>query len=233
MSSWNGKRFSVYTSEEKSALGLIKELGEQTNYNTDELEQMKKSDNKKVSYDDLHTKYQLTTDGTNANFNGTWQGLKRPTLSQEGAFAQVEKNADDIKEISSQLETSTKKGYYGGKSNLSPYFNKSCAFAWVDDDGSKGFLTTLKPLLESKGMKCTLGVITDRIGTDSYLSKTELLELQENGYEIVSHSASHSSSIFKDDLAISELMIEKDLKKSQDWLLALYQQDSLQSFRSK
>lgn len=105
MSKWNGKRFSVYKSEEKSALGLIKELGEQTNYNTDELEQVKKSDNKKVSYDDLHTKYQLTSDGTNANFNGTWQGLKRPTLSQEGAFAQVEKNADDIKEISSQLDT--------------------------------------------------------------------------------------------------------------------------------
>ena len=99
MSKWNGKRFSVYESEEKQVLGLIKGLGERTNYNTDELEQVKKSDNKKVSYDDLHTKYQLTTDGTNANFNGTWQGLKRPTLSEEGAFAQVEKNADDIKEI--------------------------------------------------------------------------------------------------------------------------------------
>ena len=104
MSKWNGKRFSVYDSEEKTTLGLIKELGEQTNYNTDELEQVKKSDNKKVSYDDLHTKYQLTTDGTNANFNGSWQGLNKPTLSQEGAFAQVEKNTDDIKEISLQLE---------------------------------------------------------------------------------------------------------------------------------
>lgn len=39
MSKWNGKRFSVYTSDEKSALGLIKELGEQTNYNTDTLEE--------------------------------------------------------------------------------------------------------------------------------------------------------------------------------------------------
>ena len=50
MSTWNGKRFSVYTSDEKSALGLIKELGEQTNYNTDELEQVKISDNKKVIF---------------------------------------------------------------------------------------------------------------------------------------------------------------------------------------
>ena len=105
MSKWNGKRFSVYKSEEKSALGLIKELGEQTNYNTDELEQVKKSDNKKVSYEELHTKYQITTDGTNANFNGSWQGLNKPTLSQEGAFAQVEKNMADIVTINEQLET--------------------------------------------------------------------------------------------------------------------------------
>ena len=127
-------------------------------------------------------------------------------------------NSVKIKNISSQLDTSVKKSYYGGKSNLSPYYNKSCAFAWVDDDGSKGFLTTLKPLLDSKGMKCSLGIITDRVGTDTYLSKSELLELQENGYEIVSHSASHSSDIFKDNLAISESLIEGDLKKSQNWL---------------
>ena len=107
MGNWNGNKFSVYKSEEKSTLGLIKELGEQTNYNTDELEQVKKSNNKKVSYDDLHTKYQLTTNGTNANFNGSWQGLNKPTLSEEGAFAQVEKNMADIIKINEQLDTIT------------------------------------------------------------------------------------------------------------------------------
>ena len=48
MSKWNRKRFSVYTSDEKSALGLINQLGEQTNYNTDEVERLTISDNKKV-----------------------------------------------------------------------------------------------------------------------------------------------------------------------------------------
>ena len=90
-------------------------------------------------------------------------------------------NSVKIKDLISKLNTSVKKNYYGGKSNLSPYYNKSCAFAWVDDDGSKGFLTTLKPLLDRKGMKCSLGIITDRVGTDTYLSKSELLELQEEG----------------------------------------------------
>ena len=130
----------------------------------------------------------------------------------------LNENTNSIENINSQMDKSVKKSYYGGKSNLSPYYNKGCAFAWVDDDGSKGFLTTLKPLLDSRGMKCSLGIITDRVGTDTYLSKSELLELQENGYEIVSHSASHSSDIFKDNLAISESIIKKDLKKSQDWL---------------
>ena len=130
-----------------------------------------------------------------------------------------EENLGDFnRKISSQLDKNVKKGYYGEKSNLSPYFKKSCAFAWVDDDGSKGFLTTLKPLLDARGMKCTLGVITDRVGTNTYLDKSELLELQENGYEIVSHTATHSSGIFKDNLAISETIIEDDLKRSQEWL---------------
>ena len=157
----------------------------------------------------------------NKKIQDDYENIKK-VIIDENVSATLDKKIDDvtnkITDVSSQLVTSAKKGYYVGKSNLSPYFNKSCAFAWVDDDGSKGFLTTLKPLLESKGMKCTLGVITDRVGTDNYLSKTELLELQENGYEVVSHSASHSSSIFKDNLSISESLIEEDLKKSQDWL---------------
>lgn len=83
MSNWNGKRFSVYTSEEKSVLGLIKELGKQTNYNSDAL------DNK--------------TD-INGDHKGTWQGLSKPTLSEEGMRATVEKiNEQDIPTINSQI----------------------------------------------------------------------------------------------------------------------------------
>ena len=37
MSTWNKKNFSIYTSDERSALGLIEELGDQTNYNTEEI----------------------------------------------------------------------------------------------------------------------------------------------------------------------------------------------------
>lgn len=97
MSKWNGKRFSVYTSEEKSVLGLIKELGEQTNYNTDELEQVKISDNKKVSHDEMKNKYKIDE---NADFTGSWYGIKKPTACQEGLQATVDKiNEYDVPKI--------------------------------------------------------------------------------------------------------------------------------------
>ena len=73
MSTWNGKRFSVYTSDEKSALGLIKELGEQTNYNTDEVERLTKKKNKKVSHDEMHNDYKIDNQG---NFTGSWFGFE-------------------------------------------------------------------------------------------------------------------------------------------------------------
>ena len=59
MSKWNKNKFSIYKSEEKTVLGLIKELGDQTNYNTDEVEKVKESNNKKVSYDDMVNIYKL------------------------------------------------------------------------------------------------------------------------------------------------------------------------------
>lgn len=110
---YNKKRFSIFESEEKTALELMNKLGQACNEvldRTDEVEILANDNkNNKVSYNDLHTKYQLTTDGTNANFNGSWQGLNKPTLSQEGAAAQVEKNMADIIEINEQLEHMAKK----------------------------------------------------------------------------------------------------------------------------
>ena len=106
MSKWNGKRFSVYESEEKSTLGLIKELGEQTNYNTNELEQVKISNNKKVSHQEIQETYKLDK---NANFTGSWHGIKKPTASQEGLQATVDKIVEeDIPSINEQLDTNNK-----------------------------------------------------------------------------------------------------------------------------
>lgn len=75
---YNGNKFSVYGSEEKTVLGLLDELGSQVNHNTDQL-------NTKT---DLH-----------GNHLGAWQGLNRPTLSDEGMRSVVEKLECDYKNI--------------------------------------------------------------------------------------------------------------------------------------
>lgn len=83
---WNKKPFSIYDSEEKTTLKLIKELGEQTNFNTQSLDQKT----------DLH-----------GDHKGTWQGLSKPTLSDEGMRATVEdineKQIPSIKEETKKL----------------------------------------------------------------------------------------------------------------------------------
>lgn len=101
MSTWNGKRFSVYTSDEKSTLGLIKELGGQTNYNTDELEKVKISDSKKVSHQEMKKQYKIDE---KANFTGSWWGVSKPTKSNEGIASIVENlNENEIPNIKDNI----------------------------------------------------------------------------------------------------------------------------------
>lgn len=103
MSIWNKKNFSIYTSDERSALGLIEELGKQTNYNTEELEKVKESDNKKVSHDEMNSIYKIDK---NADFTGSWHGIKKPTASQEGLQATVDKIVEqEIPNINSHLDS--------------------------------------------------------------------------------------------------------------------------------
>lgn len=71
---YNGNKFSVYESEEKTVLCLLDELGSQVNHNTSKL------GNKTDLYGD---------------HKGTWQGLNRPTMSDEGMRATVEDIIDN------------------------------------------------------------------------------------------------------------------------------------------
>lgn len=81
MSSWNRNRFSIFTSDELDALGLIEELGKHTNTNSDEIERLTISDNKKVSHEEMQEVYKIDKE---ANFTGSWFGIKRPSQSNEG-----------------------------------------------------------------------------------------------------------------------------------------------------
>lgn len=112
MSSWNGNRFSVYTSEEKTTLGLIKEVGEIANFNN---EKIKEIDNKKVSVDDMENIYKIDKNG---NFVGSWFGIKKPTQSNEGLSGAVEQLLEQVENIENKLSFLDKmklKIVYGAK----------------------------------------------------------------------------------------------------------------------
>ena len=124
-----------------------------------------------------------------------------------------------IDNLTSQLEIIKKKSYEGNKNIQVPYNYNGCVITWIDDDGKQGFLTNLKPLLDKYNYKCNLAVITKNIGNSGYLSKDELLSLQNEGFEICSHSNAHVESIYKNDLSnVSYATIENDLKASFDYL---------------
>ena len=93
---WNKGTFSIYKSEEKTVLKLLEKL----NIFLGEMSQG--VDGKTDLYGD---------------HKGSWQGLKKPTLSDEGMRATVEKLVEDIKYINAEYD----------EGNLSDFINNSKA----------------------------------------------------------------------------------------------------------
>ena len=157
---YNGNKFSVYASEEKTVLGLLDELGSQVNHNTDELEKVKESDNKKVSHDEMNNIYKIDK---NADFTGSWHGIKKPTASQEGLQATVDKILeDDIPSIIEQMDTIayidvTK---FKGANDNEMLTN---AFNYVMSLNSK-----IKKITTSKILNLTTPIILDFKGKEGY-----------------------------------------------------------------
>lgn len=105
----NHNRFIPIDVEELTALELIGKTVEKTNEvveKTNEIENIA-NDNKKnkVSHVQLKEMYKLDE---NANFTGSWFGLKKPTLSNEGLMAQVDKNTEDIVINDNEIEKNKK-----------------------------------------------------------------------------------------------------------------------------
>ena len=59
------------------------------------------------------------------------------------------------------------------------------------DDGYKDNYTTMLPMLEERGMKATVFMVTNDIGTEGYLTWDDLRDMQNRGIEIGSHTANH------------------------------------------
>ena len=88
--------------------------------------------------------------------------------------SQLEQNINDINKI--------RKDY----SELNP------SFCIVDDDCTEKVYSILKPLLDKKGVKkATIAIPTKLLDTDGFMSKNQVKELINNGWEGASHSVNH------------------------------------------
>ena len=193
MSTCNKKNFSIYTSDERSALGLIEELGKQTNYNTQELEKVKESDNKKVSHDEMNRNYKIDN---NANFTGSWHGIEKPTASQEGLQVIVDKIVEqDIPIINSQLDTKASKDDVAKISSGTPLFASSTTEM---TDTTKNYVNTTDGYLyiysggswvkttvqyQSTGVEDKT-ISTKKLTDDVRISPNSLINLEKNLVDI-------------------------------------------------
>lgn len=82
------------------------------------------------------------------------------------------------------------------------------------DDGYKDNYENLLPILEEMGMKATVYIVTNAIGTGEYLSYEELKEMQDRGVELGSHTANHipltelPPEKQAEEIKLSKLMLE-------------------------
>lgn len=82
------------------------------------------------------------------------------------------------------------------------------------DDGYADNYTTLLPLLEERGWKAVVFMVTNDIGRPGYLTWDELRDMQGRGIEIGSHTANHQPltglepQMRGDELKLSKLLME-------------------------
>ena len=87
------------------------------------------------------------------------------------------------------------------------------------DDGYEDNYRVILPMLEERGMKAVLYVVTNDIGLPGYMTWDNLFDMERRGMEIGSHTANHipltelPPEKQRDELRLSKLMLEwKGLK---------------------
>ena len=105
--------------------------------------------------------------------------------------------------------------------NAMPSRHDKPVITFIDDDGRKEYLTVLKPVFDNHGVKGTIAMIVSNVGTNpNFLTLEQLNSLKNDGYDIVSHTYSHSESIFNplQNTGVTEEQIYNDLVTARRWL---------------
>jgi peptidoglycan/xylan/chitin deacetylase (PgdA/CDA1 family) len=94
--------------------------------------------------------------------------------------------------------------------------NNQPLVTFVFDDGYELVYTRAKPIFDAQGEVACAAIVLDYIDKPGRMTKTQILELQNDGWEIASHTVTHP-----DLTTLSGPEIEKELKNSKDGLTAL------------
>ncbi|MGH9547316.1 MAG: polysaccharide deacetylase family protein, partial [Terriglobales bacterium] len=90
------------------------------------------------------------------------------------------------------LVTVTNPAPYAGTSGALPFTITRQGLVSINfDDGYQSMFDNGLPILDAAGLKSTQYIITQKVGTDSYVTLDEVLQMYRNGHEIGVHTRTH------------------------------------------
>lgn len=86
----------------------------------------------------------------------------------------------------------------------------------VFDDGTKSIYENALPILDSAGIKSTQAIVSGYVTYDNYMNVGQIMDMQNNGHEIASHSRTHAHLTQLDTAGL-----QSEIVGSRDDLLAM------------
>lgn len=171
-----------------------------------------------------HIKTKFDGDEVELKISINWYKLKDvKELDANGVYnlSRFDVAGIQYKNYSEKIDETTKDVLPVSPLILSKNYVEKPIITFVDDDGSKTFLTKTKPVFDKHQVKCSLGIVTKNAtsGSIGHLQTSDLKILQGEGYDILSHSHTHDSKLYKPGFVTeSDEVIEADIKASYEYI---------------
>jgi peptidoglycan/xylan/chitin deacetylase (PgdA/CDA1 family) len=105
---------------------------------------------------------------------------------------------------------------FAGQQEVSAAEKTRGTVTFIFDDGNKTIIDKAYPVFKKHKVPASVAIYTNAIDKKGHMSKTNLVQIQRNGWEILSHGVTHSPL-----RAMNNLGIETELKQSKDKLKKL------------
>ncbi|MGH2319402.1 polysaccharide deacetylase family protein [Planococcus sp. SE5232] len=165
---------------------------------------------------------QTTSDGSVYRFNGSeWKKIQQVDAGPINEVdtrltAQLAETGSQIGGVNiDKLKDNTSSNSLLQMSAKKP---KQPLVTFIDDDGKSEVWTRLKPIFESRGVPCTLAIVSDWVGTTGNMTQQQILSLQNDlGWEMASHEKTHMAM----GNVLDDATIEREIVQSKKELLEM------------